>query len=58
MNIESSATPAAGRATRETVTLSPWVNEPLPDIQAILCSRDLEGEVRTWLQKRIELSRA
>jgi predicted DNA-binding transcriptional regulator AlpA len=23
------------------VTISPWVNEPLPNIQGILCSRDL-----------------
>jgi len=24
-----------------TVMISPWVNEPLPDIHEILCSRDL-----------------
>src|ERR1700722_8670578 len=42
MNIESPATSASGRTTRAaTATLSPWVNEPLPDIQAILSSRDL-----------------
>src|SRR5258706_5694909 len=42
MNIESPVGPVAGRPTRAaTVTLSPWVNEPLPNIQGILCSRDL-----------------
>jgi hypothetical protein len=42
MKIESPADPVAGRTTHAaTVTLSPWVNEALPDIQGILCSRDL-----------------
>src|SRR5258708_7733996 len=42
MNIESPAGTVGERTTRAaTVTLSPWVNEPLPNIHAILCSRDL-----------------
>src|SRR3981189_1139266 len=42
MKIESTAGSVAGRTTRATtVTLSPGVNEPLHDIQAILSSRDL-----------------
>lgn len=42
MNIDSTAGAAAGQKTRAaTVTISPWVNEPLLDIQEILCSRDL-----------------
>jgi predicted DNA-binding transcriptional regulator AlpA len=52
MNTESPAGPVAERTTRAvTVTVSPWVNEPLPDIHAILCSRDLARLTRLprWL---------
>jgi hypothetical protein len=42
MNIESTAGVVAGQKARAVaVTISPWVNEPLPNIQEILCSRDL-----------------
>jgi hypothetical protein len=42
MTIESTSGIVAGQKTRaEAVRISPWVNEPLPDIQGILCSRDL-----------------
>lgn len=42
MNIESTAGLVAGQRTRTaTVTISPWVNEPLPDVQGILSSHDL-----------------
>lgn len=42
MTIESTAGAVAGQKTRAAaVTISPWVNEPLPDIQGILCARDL-----------------
>src|SRR5712671_878704 len=42
MQIESTAGVVAGQKKRAvTVTISPWVNEPLPNIQGILCSRDL-----------------
>jgi hypothetical protein len=42
MKIESIAGVATGQNTRaEAVTISPWVNEPLPNIQKLLCSRDL-----------------
>ena len=42
MTIEVSTGLIAGQKTRAaTVTISPWVNEPLPNIQGILCSRDL-----------------
>jgi hypothetical protein len=42
MTIDSTAGVVAGQKTRRaTVTISPWVNEPLPDVQGILCSRDL-----------------
>src|ERR1700681_3278584 len=42
MNIDSTSGVAAGQKTRAaTVTISPWVNEPLPDLQGILCSRDI-----------------
>ena len=42
MNIESTAGVVGGQQTRAVaVTVSPWVNEPLPDLQGILCSRDL-----------------
>ena len=42
MRIDSTAGVAAGkRALAVTVRISPWVNEPLPDLQRILCSRDL-----------------
>src|SRR6267378_389874 len=42
MNIESTAGVASGQKARAVaVTISPWVNEPLPDIHGILSSRDL-----------------
>lgn len=42
MTIESTAGVAAGKkSSSATVTISPWVNEPLPNIREILCSRDL-----------------
>jgi len=42
MQIESTAGIVAREKTcAVAVTISPWVNEPLPDIQGILCSRDL-----------------
>jgi len=42
MTIEATAAMTVGRATRApAVTISPWVNEPLPDVRGILCSRDL-----------------
>jgi hypothetical protein len=42
MNIESTAGVVAGQKTRAiAVTISPWVNEPLPDIQGLLSSRDI-----------------
>jgi predicted DNA-binding transcriptional regulator AlpA len=39
MSIEATAGMTAG--PKPSVTISPWVNEPLPNIQGILCSRDL-----------------
>ena len=39
MTIEATAGMSAGQ--KPSVTISPWVNEPLPNIQGILCSRDL-----------------
>jgi hypothetical protein len=42
MTIEATTCLIAGQKTRATtVTISPWVNEALPNIQGILCSRDL-----------------
>lgn len=42
MNIDSAPGATAGQKTRAmTVTISPWVNEPLPNTHGILCSRDL-----------------
>jgi len=42
MNIELAAGVTAGqKAHTATITISPWVNEPLLDIKGILCSRDL-----------------
>jgi predicted DNA-binding transcriptional regulator AlpA len=41
MHVESAAGVIAGQKPRFAVTISPWVNEPLPDIQGLLCSRDL-----------------
>lgn len=41
MTIEATATVSRPEKTHVAVTISPWVNEPLPDIQGILCSRDL-----------------
>jgi predicted DNA-binding transcriptional regulator AlpA len=41
MTIEATAGAMAGKKARVAVTISPWVNEPLPNIQGLLCSRDL-----------------
>ena len=42
MTIEATAGVTAGQNTRTpAVRLSPWVNESLPDVRDILCSRDL-----------------
>jgi hypothetical protein len=42
MNIDSTSGVLARQKTRAvTVTISPWVNEPLINVQGILCSRDL-----------------
>jgi hypothetical protein len=42
MTIEATVGAAAGQNTRApAVRISPWVNEPLPDVRGILCSRDL-----------------
>jgi hypothetical protein len=41
MNIEATAGMITGQTTHVAITISPWVNEPLPNIQGILCSRDL-----------------
>jgi predicted DNA-binding transcriptional regulator AlpA len=42
MTIEAMAGMPAGQNTRApAVRISPWVNEPLPDVWGILCSRDL-----------------
>lgn len=42
MNINSCASMIAGQETHAvTLTISPWVNEPLPNVHEILCSRDL-----------------
>jgi predicted DNA-binding transcriptional regulator AlpA len=41
VTIQATAGITAGRKTHLAVTISPWVNEPLPDIQGLLCSRDL-----------------
>ncbi len=41
MTNESIAGATEQKTRAMTVTISPWVNEPLPDIQGILCSRDL-----------------
>jgi hypothetical protein len=42
MHIDTTAGVAPGQKTRTVaVTISPWVNERLPNIQEILCSRDL-----------------
>src|ERR1700676_2515046 len=42
MTIEATAGVTAGQNTRApAVRISPWVNEPLPDVRGILCSRDL-----------------
>jgi hypothetical protein len=42
MSVDSTAGVAAGQRTRPvTVTISRWVNEPLPDVHGILCSHDL-----------------
>jgi len=42
MTIDLTSGVVAGQKARAVaVTISPWVNEPLPNIQGILCSRDL-----------------
>jgi predicted DNA-binding transcriptional regulator AlpA len=42
MTIEATAGVTARQNARTpAVRISPWVNEPLPDVRGILCSRDL-----------------
>ena len=41
MTIESAAGVMAGKKAHVAVTISPWVNEPLLNIQGLLRSRDL-----------------
>jgi predicted DNA-binding transcriptional regulator AlpA len=41
MHVASTTSAIAGQEPRGAVTISPWVNEPLPNIQGLLCSRDL-----------------
>lgn len=42
MRIEATIGMTAGQTTRPpAVRISPWVNEPFPDVRGILCSRDL-----------------
>ncbi len=41
MTIDPIAGLAGQKARTTLVTISPWVNEPLLDLQGILCSRDL-----------------
>jgi hypothetical protein len=42
MSVDSTTGDAAGQRKRPlTVTISRWVNEPLPDVHGILCSHDL-----------------
>ena len=41
MTIEATAAASRPEKTHVAVTISPWVNEPLRDLQGILCSRDL-----------------
>lgn len=41
MTIEATAGTSGTPKTYVAVTISPWVNEPLPDIRGILYSRDL-----------------
>jgi predicted DNA-binding transcriptional regulator AlpA len=40
MTIENAGISTAQK-THVAVTISPWVNEPLPDIHGLLCARDL-----------------
>lgn len=42
-----------------TVTISPWVNEPLPDLQGIPCSRDIARLTRRprWMLYWLSLIR-
>jgi len=41
MTIEATVGTSGTLKTHVAVTISPWVNEPLPDIQGLLCARDL-----------------
>jgi len=42
MNFESTAGVVAGQKGRAApVTISPWVNEPFPDVRGLLSSRDI-----------------
>jgi hypothetical protein len=41
MTIEATAGTSGTLKMHVAVTISPWVNEPLPDIRGIMCSRDL-----------------
>jgi len=50
MKIESTSGVSVGqKAHTATVTISRWVNEPLPNIHELLCSRDLARLTRrSW----------
>lgn len=41
MSTDFSTTSANTSCDRHPVSISPWVNEPLPDLRGILCSRDV-----------------
>ncbi len=41
MTIRSTASVVGQKMGAVAVTISPWVNEPMPDLQGILCSHDL-----------------
>jgi hypothetical protein len=42
MHTDANSVLVLGQKSRATtVAISPWVNEPLPDVQGILCSHDL-----------------
>ena len=58
MTIDSTAGVTAGeKSASATVTISPWVNEPLPNIHEILCSHDLARLTRRsrWELMGLEL---
>lgn len=60
MIIDSAPGAVVGQKTRAaTVTISPWVNEHLPDLQAILSSRDIARLTRRprWMLHWLTLIR-